>query len=59
MVVVVFGASLASGMVLGALVVPDAPVGGALAGLLSAVPLIPACWLVTSAPRGRASVTAS
>ena len=52
-VVVVFGAGLAAGMILGALVVPDAPVGGALAGLLSVVPLIPACWRVTAAQRGR------
>ena len=53
-VVVVFGAGFAAGMILAAFVAHDAPVGGALAGLLSAVPLIPVCWLVAATQLGLA-----
>ena len=48
---VVLGAGLASGMILGALVAPDAPWSGAPAGLLAALPLIPACLPVIAAQR--------
>jgi hypothetical protein len=50
-VAVVLGAGLVAGLALAALVAPTAPWSGAPAGLLAAIPLIPACLLVIAAQR--------
>ena len=42
-IAVVLGAGLVASLILSALVAPTAPWSGALAGLLAAIPLIPAC----------------